>query len=157
MSHPSILAVLSIACLGASLPPLAAQGGPPQARVTSIGIGCRGPTGLESVIIARGGTPRLGNASFALLASYDIGTSVPLVSFAAARLPTPLPFQSCDLWLDPSRLVTARPLDAQFRLPLPIPNDPALLGATFYAQGVAIDIVNRRAILSNALEIVVGT
>lgn len=130
----------------------------PRASVASQGSGCgRGPLAL-----AASGSPILGNAAFALLFSGG-QPSAPLALYAAASfLPGGFPYSpSCELELDPLSLflLLNAGLDGAgtLALPIPIPFDPALIGAPVALQGFALEPLFESGIVaSNALRVTPG-
>ncbi len=111
------------------------------------GTGC-GPLGTPSGLTCVG-SPTAGNASFGLngtiqqspLLLVGLCATSPLTVSAAGLCPLSGP--SCVVGLDPSLLipVSGFPFFPNFFFPLPIPNDPALVGATVCAQKVGVEIL----------------
>ncbi|MBL8901349.1 MAG: DNRLRE domain-containing protein [Planctomycetes bacterium] len=130
----------------------------PRASVASQGLGCgRGPLSLSA-----SGAPTLGNAGFALaFASGQPGAPFALYA-AASFFPNGFPYSpSCRLELDPLSLflLLNAGLDGAgaFTLPIAIPFDPALAGASVALQGFALEIGFESGIVaSNALRVTPG-
>ena len=85
--------------------------------------------------------PRAGNADFALTCSNAPANACACVGLAAAALSTPLRFLGVDIWFDASAVwFVALPGQSNSlgaaEIPLPIPQDPWLVGQRLYAQFV---------------------
>ncbi|MGE3171960.1 MAG: hypothetical protein AB7O97_04990 [Planctomycetota bacterium] len=117
-------------------------------HVVAFGSACSGGGSAAPVLDTSGGSPVRGNPQFALtLAEGQPGgfgvlwVGADTAAFGGLPLPLALlPFGApgCSLYVAPI-LQLAVPLDSAGRgaLPLPIPNDPALQGASFHGQGAA--------------------
>ncbi|HET6203667.1 MAG TPA: hypothetical protein VFI25_12805 [Planctomycetota bacterium] len=82
-----------------------------------------------------GGLPTVGNAAFSLTLAASPGP-LPAAGFFAASLGRAnLPVLGFTLLIDPAQLVLLAPLPPSGAIPLPIPNDPALVGGPSVTDG----------------------
>src|SRR5690606_18699343 len=89
-----------------------------------------------------GGLPLVGNAGFSLTVEVEAGNPTPgFVWFGLALDPEPDTVQGATLLLEPTLIVTgvALPFPGPMTLALPIPNQPALVGATLFAQSFHLE------------------
>jgi hypothetical protein len=126
---------------------------PPPASVTRVGNGCRG-SGATPLSLDPVGLPTLPSAFALVLGGGGPGPHV--LVWAAGTSSTPLPLGGgCDLWLELSTIFASYSTP-QRTFPLPLPANPALIGAKLAAQAVVLDTALPALTLSNALRIVVG-
>jgi hypothetical protein len=97
--------------------------------------------------------PTLGNSNFQISFATNSPTSLALVALGTSRtasivLGVGLPFDlapfgapGCELLVDPET-VLAFATSGSVQLPLPIPNNPALAGQSFFAQGFVQQVTN---------------
>ncbi|MBK8978688.1 MAG: exo-alpha-sialidase [Planctomycetes bacterium] len=106
------------------------------------GTATAGSGRLAPTIATTGGLPAVGNASFALRADATLGGAVVGEILGLAAVVRPV--AGIDLLVDPLVLTTALasgtgPGAGQAVFPLPIPNDPGLVGVRLLAQMVTAD------------------
>ncbi|MFN8827779.1 MAG: hypothetical protein ACK501_22655 [Planctomycetota bacterium] len=124
------------------------------------GVGCGGTNNLVPQIAATGGQPQLGNAAFGIRVTNGLPLSVGVV--VAGTAPTLFQIGTCRVLVAPPWItLPAVFLDGAGAgvQPLPIPNDPALTGATLYGQYLVLDPNGQFlqfATLSNALSMLLG-
>lgn len=92
------------------------------------------------------------NATTALELVDSLPSAITLFGFAGGpAVGTPLPLFNCNLWLDlstpPVTLAALASATGYSALPLPVPNDPLLVGSTYTAQGLVfgastVDVTN---------------
>ena len=118
--------------------------------VMEYGYGCQGSSG-KAPLISSTGAPKTGNGSFAVLVSDAKAQSAGALFVGYNRskfgnviaLPwelTPLGAPKCWLWTDIAFITTAATsATGQGSAPLPIPNNPALVGQDLFFQWAVID------------------
>lgn len=114
----------------------------------AFGAGTPGSTGYRWQLAPNpGGMPFVGNANFGLtLASDQAVPTLVLPMLGVQRLATPVAVLGIDLLVDPATAVTsitAMPL-ATLSLPLPIPNDPMLVGFALFAQTLHLELTTNQ-------------
>lgn len=126
----------------------------PDAAVTATGPGCAG-SGTVPLTLSATGLPTVPGPGFALALSGGPATPLRGYALSLALAPVPLPLGGgCFLHV---HLPFAAVLPATGAgLPLPIPNDPQLLGQGFPAQGMALDASPSPFVTSNALVLKLG-
>ncbi|MBM3986318.1 MAG: hypothetical protein FJ296_11655, partial [Planctomycetes bacterium] len=120
---------------------VAAAGGGALGSVATYGTGLMGGNGLVPVIANSGGTPSVGNASFALTlgrAGAGLPAFLPLSLGDAS-----LPFKGGTLLVDPALLlvvtIATTSASGAAAIALPLPDDPLLAGLVFHAQWLVQD------------------
>ncbi|MBL8755067.1 MAG: hypothetical protein JNK15_17315 [Planctomycetes bacterium] len=115
----------------------------PTASATPFGTGCGGNASVQWLT---SGAPTLGNSTFQIaftaypvapLVLVALGTSRTASTLLGVGLPfdlAPVGAPGCDLLVDPET-VLAFPTFSGVQLVIPIPNNPALAGQSFFAQG----------------------
>ena len=129
---------------------------PPVAAVQSFGTGCNGG-GAQPLTRTANSVPTIPNASFALQLSGGPAAGSQIVDLFLSLLPNPIPLPigtNCSLWGDFQTMIVGLPLSGP--LPLPVPNNPNLIGVRFAAQGLAFDPVTSAFATSNGLQVTVG-
>jgi len=104
-------------------------------------IGSMGP-----VTLSASGNPTLGNLGFSMTVSGTVGGNTGYLFLSLVADVSTLPGSTCQSGMDINSLLVPFPGIAYglsvgtTTLPSPIPNDPALVGLTFYAQFAAEDV-----------------
>lgn len=103
--------------------------------------GCSGTTGVPTFDI---GAPIPGNASFALSVGSALPGAVAVLGLSLAREAAIAPcggvqIDLSQLLIDPSSLTTTTDAQGRASFPLPLPNDPGIVGITVYAQWGVVD------------------
>lgn len=140
---------------------------PFQARYAPFGQGCAGTAGVPELSAVAGGRPWLGDVLQIELDRIPTGNTGALVTGASnttwggVRLPldlTPFGFVGCRLWTSAEILLPAVSSQGVARWSLPIPANPALLGAEIFQQGLVIDPLANPAgiVVSNAVRATIG-
>ena len=142
------------------------EAGTTGAQVIAYGTGCMGTNGVP--VLSAPQAPFLGNFTFSLLVDQAAINSVAYIFVALAPSSTGLPVGGgCTVWLDFNSLVTLvnigfSPLGpfgisgtGSGALALPVPNDPALSGASLYFQAAVVDTTPIGLALSNGLQAVI--
>jgi len=106
--------------------------------VTCPVAGCAGTNGIPRLDST--GRPALGNAAFAVRLSSARAATVALFLLDGPGSATPLP-GGCTLFTGATPLVSVQATDGvgQAAQPLPIPNDPGLLGVALRSQWAVVD------------------
>jgi hypothetical protein len=127
---------------------------PPPAAVLLTGSGCNGG-GPSPLQLAGSGLPRVPNPNFAI--TLNGGPSGPgAVLFASGLLPAPFPLGGgCFLYIDPTTFLAAFAVTPP-TLPLPVPNDQALLGLDLPLQGAGVNLATGALATSNAATLQLG-
>jgi hypothetical protein len=127
---------------------------PPVATVIPTGTGCTGGGG-SPLTLGTNGQPTVPNPAFAFtVGGGPAGPSVVLMTLA--MLPIPIPIGGgCFVYVDPFTLLITLPGGPS--VPLPIPNDPNLLGHDFSFQAAAVNATTLALATANALTLVFGT
>ena len=98
-------------------------------------------TGGASPALWASTTPRPGESSFAFEVENGLGSAIGAVLISI--LPADVPLGTLRLNVDPGTLLASQPLSLDAMgsgaVPLPLPNDPALVGFTLHSQGLVID------------------
>ncbi len=116
--------------------------GVPTSREDVYGFGCPGTAGRSPTIGAGGnpGVALVGNSNFTI----ELGDTPPSApaAFLLSGAPSPALFP-CGLHIGPILFSVGVPTSpaGEFTLPLPVPNNPNLVGATFYNQWAVVDPV----------------
>ncbi len=161
-SYRTLFGVISVICTLGLSPQLSAQ----TATYTAYGSGCVGSTGTVPVLVNDNGSlPRIGKIFIQRLDLYT-GTPLPLLGVSnTAWNGLALPFDLSVIGMPGCQMLTSG--DAQLRVlaigsatlvAITIPNDPALLGKTFYCQSVFTDVLANPfgVVLSNAVAATIG-
>jgi hypothetical protein len=139
--------------------------GPFPAGVTVAGDGCTAPArGMKPVMDVWNGGPTVGNAAFQIgtIRTLPFTPSFMLADFFQSPVPVPLAVfggaPGCLGYLQsPTTLGLAfGDTSGRARMPLPIPNDPAMVGVTVLFQGVMYDPTSTQALpyyTSNVLSV----
>jgi len=132
---------------------------PLNARNVNLGSGCGAPT---PPALSGQGIATIGNSSFALqvISVASNSTNVFLLSGAAANLP----IGPCTVYIDPAQLLLVTGINASSggvaRMPLPVPNDGVLNGASIAVQTAEIQAggaFQGQADFSNGLRVKLGS
>jgi len=127
---------------------------PPTAAIVSYGTGCTGG-GILPMTITASSQPTVPNAQFSLRRTGGPRIATFVLNLFGDILSSPLPLTpGCDLWGNPGTLLASVTMPAV--LPLPIPNDPGILGATLGLQAFAIDPATQTFASSSALQLRFG-
>src|SRR5690606_3226168 len=124
----------------------------------AIGSGCAGSSGTAPRLAATA-APVAGNAAFALRCTGARSNAVGVVLFVHRGLW--LDLDDCVLTALPADVTVTVPTDVtgSVTLPIPVPNDPGLVGGLLRSQTLVLDpgapLLGAFA-ASNALEIVIG-
>lgn len=116
----------------------------PQAWAQPYLSSCSGSMG--PVTLSASGNPTLGNLGFSMNVSGTVGGNTGYLFLSLVPDASSLPGSTCQAGLDINNLLVPFPGQAYAlsvgttSLPAPIPNDPALMGLTFYAQFAAEDV-----------------
>ncbi|MEM7200311.1 MAG: hypothetical protein AAF628_08610 [Planctomycetota bacterium] len=126
----------------------------PTAAIASVGTGCSG-SGASNLSLQASGLPQVPNPSFSV--SLSGGPAGPIrgyaLSFALSPVPIPLG-GGCSIFVGLPFATIIPALGPT--LPLPVPNNPDLLGASFPLQGLALDAAPTLFVTSNALNLTFG-
>ncbi|MCI0586450.1 MAG: integrin alpha [Planctomycetes bacterium] len=134
---------------------------------TPFGTGCAGTGGIAPSIAAFGGPPGAGNPTFGLAVTRGLGGAPALLFLGSLPYPAGLPLGGCSLHLDGAVLAVPPPAflsgpfgsaGAGHRLQgLPIPGDPALVGASAHFQWAVLDLGSPNGLFttSDALSVTV--
>ncbi|MDA0932007.1 MAG: DNRLRE domain-containing protein [Planctomycetota bacterium] len=127
---------------------------PPTAAIVGYGTGCAGG-GILPMTITASSQPTVPNAQFSLRRTGGPRIATFVLNLFGDILSSPLPLTpGCDLWGNPGTLLASVTMPAV--LPLPIPNDPGILGATLGLQAFAIDPATQTFASSSALQLRFG-
>ena len=129
---------------------------PPQ----NLGPGTQGTGGIVPVLSASGGNAQIGNAGFGLTVAAARGGTVAALLFGIEYT---LPFAGGFLYVGPTITVplplggpAGTPGAGFGTLPLPLPNDPTLIGVPLPAQAAVVDAARPFPIaLTNGIRIVI--
>lgn len=104
------------------------------------GEGCPGTNGVPTFDI---GAPIPGNSSFALSVGSALPGATAVLGLSLARTALPpcagVQIDLSQLLIDPASLTTTTDAQGTASFPIPLPNEPALVGATVYAQWGVVD------------------
>ncbi|MGA0058816.1 MAG: DNRLRE domain-containing protein [Planctomycetota bacterium] len=127
---------------------------PPTAAVVRYGTGCAGG-GILPLTIYESSPPTVPNPNFALRRTGGPRTALFVLNLFGSILPAPAPLTpGCDLWGDPTTLLGSVSMPAT--IPIPIPNDPQLMGASLGLQAFAFDPASLAFASSTALQLRFG-
>lgn len=110
---------------------------PGNPATSNYGTGCAGIAGVP-VVTSSSGPPALGNASFGIDLQNGLPGSSAVVLLGLA--PTSVPLFGCTLLVSPLVNLALPVLpDGTSRLPFPVPDNPALVGFSFFFQWGVVD------------------
>ncbi len=163
----SILTALTLT----GLAPLPAQtwtfSSPPVASYEQFGTGCAGSVGVPVLDAAPGSLPRIDSTFTLQLTNLPAGNTAFVIfgfsntDWAGIPLPadlTPFGLPGCTVYLSVDAAFPVANPSGTAQFDLPIPNDPSLVGLTFFNQALVLDpgVNFFGAVVTNAGEGVIG-
>lgn len=134
------------------------------AAVSFFGEGTPGSGGLIPLLSTGGGEPVLGNISFNISISRALGGACGFLGLSTRRATSFIPEAQATLYIATDVTSIAVPIEAigngpgegQVCIPIPVPQDPRLLGLSIYSQAVICDPMGYASIsLTNAVKLTV--
>lgn len=123
------------------------------------GTATRGCAGAP--VIGASSSPRVGNSTFAVTCARAPANASGLLALSSGRLSTPLVFVGAAVWVDPFAsafvlLFANTDAGGAARVPIPLPANPGLIGASVFAQFLWSDACAGGGVsAANGLEVIV--